>query len=139
MIEEFVKTLEGRLHALAIAHATLAKSHWKGAWLRDILTLTLQPYMVGPVERIKFIGPDIELLGMLARPMCMVIHELATNAVKYGSLSTEEGSVLITSEKLENGNVGQLQNGKQGKHEKRETWKVGNIIWEFPCYHILYI
>jgi len=103
-VEEFVKTLEGRLHALAIAHSTLAKSHWNGAWMRDILTLTLQPYMVGPVERIKFSGPDIELPGMLARPMCMVIHELATNAVKYGSLSNADGNVSITSEKLENGN-----------------------------------
>jgi len=97
-IDEFTKTLNGRLHALAIAHSTLAKSHWNGAWMRDILLLTLQPYMVSPVERIRFQGPDIELPGTLARPMCMVIHELATNAVKYGSLSTEEGSILITTE-----------------------------------------
>ncbi len=59
--------------------------------------LTLQPYMIGPTERIHFEGPDVELPGMLARPMCMVIHELATNAVKHGSLTVENGSIVITT------------------------------------------
>ena len=97
-IDDFAKTLDGRLHALAVAHSTLAKSHWSGAWMRDILLLTLQPYMSGSIERIVFIGPDIELPGLLARPMCMVIHELATNAVKHGSLSNNDGLVTITTE-----------------------------------------
>jgi PAS domain S-box-containing protein len=97
-IDEFAKSLDGRLHALAVAHSTLAKTHWSGAWMRDILLLTLQPYMSGSKECIVFIGPDIELPGLLARPMCMVIHELATNAVKYGSLSNSDGLVTITSE-----------------------------------------
>jgi len=66
--------------------------------MRDILLLTLQPYMAGSVERIRFEGPDLELPGLLARPMCMVIHELATNAVKYGALSNDKGFVTITSE-----------------------------------------
>ena len=95
-IDDFAKTLDGRLHALAVAHSTLAKSHWSGAWMRDILQLTLQPYMTGSVERMRIEGPDVELPGILARPMCMVIHELATNAVKYGSLSATGGTVLIT-------------------------------------------
>jgi PAS domain S-box-containing protein len=99
-IDDFAQTLDGRLHALAVAHSTLAKSHWSGAWMRDILLLTLQPYMSGSAERIRFEGPDIELPGLLARPMCMVIHELATNAVKYGSLSNENGLVTIISENL---------------------------------------
>ena len=101
-IDDFAKTLDGRLHALAVAHSTLAKSHWSGAWMRDILLLTLQPYMSGSTERITFEGPDVELQGLLARPMCMIIHELATNAVKYGSLSNESGSVLIKSTHLDN-------------------------------------
>jgi len=95
--DAFVETLNGRLHALSVAHSTLAKSHWNGAWMRDILMLTLQPYMIGPTERIHFEGPDVELPGMLARPMCMVIHELATNAVKHGALTVENGSIVITT------------------------------------------
>ena len=113
-IEEFAKTLDGRLHALAVAHSTLAKSHWSGAWMRDILTLTLQPYMSGSVERIGFEGADIELPGLLARPMCMVIHELATNAVKYGSLSNEKGVVSITIECLEQNKIRILWEEKNG-------------------------
>lgn len=96
-IEEFAKALDGRLHALAVAHSTLAKSHWNGAWMRDVLQLTLQPYMSGSVSRIQFVGPDVELPGLLARPMCMVIHELATNAVKYGALSNSVGEIVVTT------------------------------------------
>ena len=96
-VEDFASTLEGRLHALAVAHSTLAKSHWSGAWLRDILLLTLQPYMVGSRSQIQFEGPDVELLGILARPMCMVIHELATNAMKHGALGVDSGNVMIST------------------------------------------
>jgi PAS domain S-box-containing protein len=95
--DAFIETLNGRLHALSVAHSTLAKSHWNGAWMKDILMLTLQPYMIGPIERIHFEGPDVELPGMLARPMCMVIHELATNAAKHGALTVENGSIVITT------------------------------------------
>jgi PAS domain S-box-containing protein len=97
-IGEFAKALDGRLHALAVAHSTLAKSHWSGAWMRDVLQLTLQPYMSGSVSRIQFVGPDVELPGLLARPMCMVVNELATNAVKYGALSNSVGEIIITTE-----------------------------------------
>jgi PAS domain S-box-containing protein len=104
-VDDFAKTLDGRLHALAVAHSTLAKSHWSGAWMRDVLILTLQPYMVGSVDRIIFKGLDIELPGILARPMCMLIHELATNAVKHGALSNDEGSVTVTTKRMEEGNA----------------------------------
>ena len=97
-IDEFTETLDGRLHALSVAHSTLAKSHWNGASMRDILQLTLEPYLSGGVEKLQFKGPDVELPGLLARPMCMVIHELATNAAKYGALSITEGSILIKTE-----------------------------------------
>ncbi len=99
-VQEYAKTLDGRLHALAVAHSTLAKSQWSGAWLRDILQLTLQPYMAGPRNQIQFEGPDVELFGVLARPMCMVIHELATNAMKHGALKFDSGNVLVSTKVL---------------------------------------
>ncbi|MEE2912221.1 MAG: HWE histidine kinase domain-containing protein [Planctomycetota bacterium] len=104
-LEEFAKTLDGRLHALNVAHSALAKSHWSGVSLKDILLLTLQPYLVGSNESIRMECPDVELPGVLSRPMCMVIHELATNAVKHGSLSVENGSVLVQTELLNRGEV----------------------------------
>jgi len=96
-VEDYASALDGRLHALAVAHSTLAKSHWSGAWLRDILLLTLQPYMAGSGNQIRFEGPDAELLGIMARPMCMVIHELATNALKHGALGVDSGTVLVST------------------------------------------
>ena len=104
-IEDFAKTLDGRLHALNVAHSALAKTHWSGVWLRDILLLTLQPYMVGSEEVILFEGSDVELPGILSRPMCMVIHELATNAVKHGALSIDGGKVIVSTEILNKGNA----------------------------------
>ncbi len=94
-IDEFATALDGRLNALAIAHSSLAKTHWSGAELGEILRLTLQPYMDGKEDRIQIHGDELQLPGTYARPMCMVIHELATNAMKYGSLSCEEGTVII--------------------------------------------
>ncbi|MCH2146852.1 MAG: hypothetical protein MK073_03445, partial [Phycisphaerales bacterium] len=94
-IDEFATALDGRLNALAIAHSSLAKTHWSGAELGEILRLTLQPYMDGKDDRIQIHGDELQLPGTYARPMCMVIHELATNAMKYGSLSREEGTVII--------------------------------------------
>lgn len=107
-LEDFAKTLDGRLRALDIAHSALAKSHWKGVWMRDILMLTLQPFIAGSVDRIQFKGPDTELPGFLARPMCMVVHELVTNAVKHGSLSVDDGTVIITTEILNHGDAVRL-------------------------------
>ena len=107
-IDDFAKTLDGRLHALNVAHSALAKSHWSGVWLKDILLLTLQPYIVGSDEAIRFVGSDVELPGVLSRPMCMVIHELATNAVKHGSLSIEKGKVVVETEILKGGDAVKL-------------------------------
>ncbi|MDP7008433.1 MAG: HWE histidine kinase domain-containing protein [Phycisphaerales bacterium] len=104
-VDAYAEALDGRLHALAVAHSTLAKSHWSGAWLRDILLLTLQPYMAGRRSQIQFNGPDVELKGILARPMCMVIHELATNAVKHGALKEESGKIVITTHILPNNTI----------------------------------
>lgn len=124
-IEGFAKTLDGRLHALAVAHSTLAKSHWSGAWMRDILQLTLQPYMVGSSDRIQFKGPDVELPGILARPMCMVIHELVTNAVKYGALSSLTGVILITTSLSSDGKHVQLDWLESGGPEVTSDIKDG--------------
>jgi len=107
-IDDFAKTLDGRLHALNVAHSALAKSHWSGVWLKDILLLTLQPYIVGSDEAIRLEGSDVELPGVLSRPMCMVIHELATNAVKHGSLSIEQGRVVVETEVLKSGDAVKL-------------------------------
>jgi PAS domain S-box-containing protein len=88
-------TFEGRLFALAAAHDVLTREHWEGAGLREIVTGALAPYIQDGTERFKFDGPDLRLPPRMTLAIAMALHELATNAVKYGALSVVSGCVKI--------------------------------------------
>ena len=86
--------LEARLVALANAHGILTQESWEGAEIRDILAQTLEPH-AGP-ERLRMQGPAIRLSPKAALAISMAMHELATNAVKYGALSNGTGRIDVT-------------------------------------------
>jgi two-component sensor histidine kinase len=93
--------IEGRLHALANVHTLLANSRWVGADLRTLVMEELRPYWQrGNVE-----GPDLTLKPQSAQLIAMALHELTTNAVKYGALSVPTGSVRVEWLRTANGNV----------------------------------
>jgi PAS domain S-box-containing protein len=92
--DELKKLIEGRINALAKVHALFAQSRWTGAELRTLVAQELSPYGDRDV-RVRIDGPDVMLEPDKAQAIAISLHELATNAAKYGSLSTPGGQVEI--------------------------------------------
>jgi two-component sensor histidine kinase/DNA-binding response OmpR family regulator len=92
---EFVSTVEGRIHALAATHNLLSATRWQGANLSQIVEEELAPYRTDHRQRIESGGPPAMLLPATAQAVALAVHELATNAAKYGALSTETGHLRL--------------------------------------------
>ncbi len=91
---DFASTFIGRIHALARAHSLLSATTWQGARLRELIEGQLQLGTIDP-QRLSFSGPEIELSPEPALHLALVLHELGTNANKYGALSNETGRVRL--------------------------------------------
>ena len=92
---EFISTVEGRIQALAATHTLLSATRWEGANLRQIVDEELAPYRGDKGDRAVADGPPAMLLPATAQAMALALHELATNAAKYGALSTEAGRLRL--------------------------------------------
>ena len=93
--EEFQVAFQGRLSALANVQRLFSASRWTGANLKTIVEEELRPYASRDGERIRIAGDDVHLPPTLAQSIAVALHELATNAAKYGSLSTPSGTLEI--------------------------------------------
>lgn len=89
------EALEGRILALSGAHDLLTRHNWEGADLQDVVKRALAPFVHAPEARVTAAGPSVTLAPHQALAISMALHELATNAVKYGALGAEEGQVAI--------------------------------------------
>jgi two-component sensor histidine kinase len=87
--------IRGRIQALANVHALFVQSRWTGAELSQIVAQELSPYQTNGA-RALIEGPKIVLEPNVAQALAVTLHELATNAAKYGAFSTPGGRVLIT-------------------------------------------
>jgi PAS domain S-box-containing protein len=102
-VDEFVRTLDGRIQSMAAAHALLSQSRWHGVSLPDLVRNQLAPYTTDANMTIS--GADVMLSAAATQAVAMVLHELVTNAAKYGALSTAGGRVSVSWDHQPNENA----------------------------------
>ena len=109
-LEGFKAAFNGRLLALAGAHDLLVDEGWAGSDLRQLVRRTLEPYRAGDVGgRITVHGPKLILRAQAGVALTMILHELATNAAKYGALSTPHGTLDVNWQREDSGGRPQIR------------------------------
>jgi two-component system CheB/CheR fusion protein len=111
--QDFGACFDGRLEALASAHTLLSESHWESVDLAELVQKLLAPYAAESSDRYRLEGERVMLSAELATPFGLVLHELATNAAKYGSLSRIGGTILIKWGKK----------SEEGQHDLEFIWE----------------
>lgn len=91
----FATTLGGRIHALAQAHDQLTTQRWGPTAVRTLFANELDAYAGETAGRVTLDGPDVALMPEAYTSLALVIHEMATNSVKYGSMSDRRGRLEI--------------------------------------------
>jgi PAS domain S-box-containing protein len=94
-VKEFASAAQGRVAALARAHTLLSNTKWEGADLGKLIADELAPFRLGRSGRILIDGTQVALSPPTAQSFAMALHELTTNAGKYGALSLPDGRVSV--------------------------------------------
>lgn len=83
----------GRLNALAQSHGLLASSRWDGTQFRDLFEIAVAPYRGQRPDRVVAQGPEVRVTPKAAQTLSLAMHEMVTNAAKYGALSCDGGQI----------------------------------------------
>lgn len=106
--DEALKRIQSRLQALSKTHDLLNETSWDGATLRDVFKAELKPYQDADRRRVLLEGVPVELEPKRAVALGLIVHELATNAAKYGALSRPDGRIEIRWEVSDYGGAPQV-------------------------------
>jgi PAS domain S-box-containing protein len=104
-VADLKKAVEGRIQALANVHSLFVATRWIGAELSTIATQELAPYSGTGEKRVRIDGPQVLLEPNTAQAVAVALHELATNAAKYGALSRANGRVELKWSHVANGRL----------------------------------
>jgi PAS domain S-box-containing protein len=104
--DEFLQSLNGRIQSMAAAHSLLSKNGWQSVGLDALVRNQLAPYAVG--TKVSISGTDVALSSAKIQALARVLHELATNAAKYGALSIPSGQVAVSWDRKQNGDGAHL-------------------------------
>lgn len=144
----------GRIAALGRAHQLLSEARWEGADLRRLVEEELLAFSLGEASRVSIRGPEVALTPAAAQALAMALHELATNAAKYGALSAPEGHVDVSWTQAEDGALSVVWSERGGpavappsrrglgttilaralagplRGESRLDWRLGGLVCE---------
>jgi PAS domain S-box-containing protein len=102
-VAAFRAAITGRIKALSRAHSLLAAHHWQGVDLAALVAEELAPFERAGTDRVTMSGPAIMLAPDASQALAMALHELASNAARYGALSAEQGRVRVSWRLSESG------------------------------------
>ncbi len=103
--EDLKRVIGGRIRAMSIVHSLFVETRWIGAELSAIATQELAPYLDEHDARVRMEGPETLLKPDVAQAVAVILHELATNASKYGALSDATGQIKLTWSHAEDGQL----------------------------------
>lgn len=106
---QLVSALSGRIEALARGHMLLTGQQWAACELRDLIELALDPYRRAGPDALSVDGPRLQVRPRPALALAMILHELATNAAKYGALSSNLGRLDIRWEMVQSDSKNRVQ------------------------------
>jgi PAS domain S-box-containing protein len=95
-VQSYVRSVEGRINALARVHTVLSLSSWQGAEIGKLIDEELAPYSTG--DQVALRGAEVQLQPATAQTVALALHELVTNSAKYGALSTLKGRLEVNWE-----------------------------------------
>jgi PAS domain S-box-containing protein len=93
---EFIASVNGRIRALSRAHDLLSQTRWQSVELGRIVEEEIAPFATSPTRHVRVEGPAVSLHPASAQSLALALHELVTNAVKYGALSVPQGAVALS-------------------------------------------